>query len=97
MRTPLTSGITITPEQLNYVVPFMILKDWRLYCQAVYLSTPQLITDQSWGTRYLVERWCEVLEGFREVWDELERREWQKGWKQENGKGKGKGREKKRL
>jgi hypothetical protein len=73
MRTPLISGTSVTAEQLNYVVPFMILEDWSLYWQAVYLNTPRLIPHKSWATRYSGEPWFKVHEDFAEKWVEVKK------------------------
>jgi len=73
MRTPLTSGTSVTAQQLNYVVPFMILEDWSLYWQAVYLNIPQLIPHKSWATRYLGEQWFKVHKDFAEKWVEIKK------------------------
>jgi len=71
LRTPLTSETSITAEQLNYVVPFMMLEDWTLYWQAVYLKTPQIIPHKSWATRYLGAQWLKVHEEFAKTWEEV--------------------------
>jgi hypothetical protein len=73
LRTPLTSDTSITAEQLNYVVPFMMLEDWTLYWQAVYLKTPQIIPHKSWATRYLGAQWLKVHEEFAKVWEDVKK------------------------